>query len=96
MCKVIEINEPDGEVRKGLLTEAEARRVGIAAHDLARLRAISKAGVRAGSLGITTETSGAASMTLRADQAEAVLAFLMEREGIFLASMGVILEEPPK
>lgn len=76
------------------LTEAEARRIGVAAQRLARYRYLL---TQAGNGGAINATPGGGKLfgeNIPASELQAALAFLMEREELFLASFGVTIERP--
>lgn len=75
------------------LTEAEARRVGVSAFQMARLRSVVAHLPLGGQLTIKTNSGGAASIELPQLDVEAVLALLVEREALFLASFNVTVEK---
>jgi hypothetical protein len=75
------------------VTLAEARRMGMAAQRYENLRHCLKEMTGGG---ITVQTrNGSIGLSLYSLDMEALLALLIEREGQYLASMGVMLEEPP-
>jgi hypothetical protein len=76
------------------LTEAEAQRIGVAASRLARLRHLHSEAERA--IGAIVIGSGytAKSVQLGSLDLQAALAFLMERDELFLASFNVQIERP--
>lgn len=78
---------------KGRMTEAEARRVGQSANRIAQLRNLRDNAKRGGS--ITGDSgNGAASHVLTAEETQACLSLLIEREAAFLASFDIELETP--
>jgi hypothetical protein len=84
------------------LTEAEARRIGNAAHKLAKLRELLKEArtARSGGLGVGVSAGFYGSQTisnieLSSADLQAALALLIEREVAFLASFNVLIEETP-
>lgn len=76
------------------LTEGEARRLGQAANRLARYRELMRHTGRGGSLNAAPRTGQLHGVNLGPTDLEAVLALLIEREELFLASFNVKIERP--
>ena len=80
-------------INRDLMTEAEARKVGHSATRIAQLRDLLR-GAPNGST-ITVKIAGASTcMNLGSLDTTAALSLLIEREGQFLSSMGVIMDKP--
>jgi hypothetical protein len=75
------------------ITLAEARKIGTAAQRYENLKHCLREAT-GGGLTVSTR-NGTMSLSMYRLDMEALLALLIEREGQYLASMGVILEEPP-
>lgn len=90
------MNLPVVQPEREPLTEAEARRIGHAATRIARFRYLLGLGEAGGSINVTPGRGQLHGENLAAVDVRAVLALLIEREGQFLSSFGVILEETPK
>lgn len=73
------------------LTEAEVRRIGVSAHQLASLRATLKQGVLSATLTVKT-SNGHPVLALGQLDAQAVLGLLVDREVQLLSSFNVTVE----
>lgn len=82
--------QPDREP----LTEPEARRIGVAANRLPRLRTLlRKAADKTGSVGVGYGY-GAEGIQIGSIDLQAVLSLLIERDELLLASFNVTIERP--
>ena len=76
------------------LTELEARRIGASAQRLARYRFLLTKADRGGALNATPGEGQLFGENLGSDDLKAALAFLIEREELFLASYNVKIDRP--
>lgn len=75
------------------LTEAEARKIGESAQQIARLRDILHAAPLSATITIKTNSGGQPVVNLGYHATVAAVALLIEREAQFLSSMGVTVEK---
>jgi hypothetical protein len=79
------------------LTEAEARRIGLAAMRLVQLKDLRTHASRGATFTVATGSYGGnVSFSIGSLDAEACIALLIEREAAFLTSFNVKLDETPK